>query len=40
MESRRLHITSTDKKLGSLQGGTIGEEEGSLRPLRSSKEDP
>ena len=37
--SRRLHITSTDKKLGSLQGRTSGEKEGSLRPLRSSKED-
>ena len=38
--SRRLHITSTGKKRGSLQGRTIGEEEGSLRPLRSNKEDP
>ena len=32
--SRRLHITSTGKRLESLQGRTIGEKEGSMRPLR------
>ena len=40
-----VHVQKTahninGKKLGSLQGRTIEEEEGSLRLLRSKKEDP